>query len=192
MGMQVFTKSGVFNPADWGLKAGDMVQVIAVGGGGGGGGGGGTGSAFGSSGGAGGCGGKGSEGFYKPGVFAYAAGGGGGSGGGYGAGGGGGGGGGGGYLPGSPISGGCGGLGGIPQMVGNRNYAVGEPGSGHGGQGGSCLDLGIGGDGSYVGHKIVLYGIHPATPHGCGGHGAMFGDDGQSAGIGSGIVIVTW
>ena len=36
MGMQVFTKSGVFNPADWGLKAGDMVQVIAVGGGGGG------------------------------------------------------------------------------------------------------------------------------------------------------------
>ena len=37
MGMQVFTKSGVFNPADWGLKAGDMVQVIAVGGGGGGG-----------------------------------------------------------------------------------------------------------------------------------------------------------
>lgn len=37
MGMQIFTESGQFNPADWGLKAGDMLQVVVVGGGGGGG-----------------------------------------------------------------------------------------------------------------------------------------------------------
>ena len=36
MGMQMFTSSGTFRPADWGLKAGDMVQVVVVGGGGGG------------------------------------------------------------------------------------------------------------------------------------------------------------
>lgn len=36
MGMQIFEQSGTFRPADWGLKAGDIVQVIAVGGGGGG------------------------------------------------------------------------------------------------------------------------------------------------------------
>lgn len=35
--MQIFEKSGQFNPADWGLKAGDMLQVVVVGGGGGGG-----------------------------------------------------------------------------------------------------------------------------------------------------------
>lgn len=33
MGMQIFEKSGTFKPADWGLGAGDMVQVICVGGG---------------------------------------------------------------------------------------------------------------------------------------------------------------
>ena len=33
MGMQIFEKSGTFNPADWGLGAGDMVQVVCVGGG---------------------------------------------------------------------------------------------------------------------------------------------------------------
>lgn len=36
MGMQVFEQSGAFRPSDWGLKAGDMLQIIAVGGGGGG------------------------------------------------------------------------------------------------------------------------------------------------------------
>lgn len=66
MGMQVFTKSGVFNPADWGLKAGDMVQVIAVGGGGGGGGGGGAGGSIAYPGGAGGCGGKGYPSSFAP------------------------------------------------------------------------------------------------------------------------------
>lgn len=70
MGMQIFEQSGVFRPSDWGLKAGDMVQVVVVGGGGGG-----AGSAKGK-GGDGGCGGEFN---------------GGGSGGGYGAGGGGGG-----------------------------------------------------------------------------------------------------
>ena len=33
MGMQIFEKSGTFNPADWGLGVGDMVQVVCVGGG---------------------------------------------------------------------------------------------------------------------------------------------------------------
>lgn len=33
MGMQIFEKNGTFNPADWGLGAGDMVQVVCVGGG---------------------------------------------------------------------------------------------------------------------------------------------------------------
>lgn len=37
MGMQIFESSGVFSPADWGLKAGDMLQIVCVGGGGGGG-----------------------------------------------------------------------------------------------------------------------------------------------------------
>lgn len=37
MGMEIFTASGTFSPANWGLKAGDMVQLILVGGGGGGG-----------------------------------------------------------------------------------------------------------------------------------------------------------
>lgn len=36
MGMQIFEKSGVFDPAMWGLKAGDVVQVVVVGGGNGG------------------------------------------------------------------------------------------------------------------------------------------------------------
>lgn len=33
MGMQIFEKNGTFNPADWGLGVGDMVQVVCVGGG---------------------------------------------------------------------------------------------------------------------------------------------------------------
>lgn len=36
MGMKIFTKSGVFNPADYCLKAGDSVDLIVVGGGQGG------------------------------------------------------------------------------------------------------------------------------------------------------------
>lgn len=36
MGMQMFTESGQFNPADWGLKAGDMIQGVVVGAGAGG------------------------------------------------------------------------------------------------------------------------------------------------------------
>jgi hypothetical protein len=37
MGFTIFTSSGTFNPADHGLKAGDMIHIIAIGGGGGGG-----------------------------------------------------------------------------------------------------------------------------------------------------------
>ncbi|WP_027399092.1 hypothetical protein [Anaerovorax odorimutans] len=37
MGMKMFVASGVFNPADYGLKVGDMLDVICVGGGQGGG-----------------------------------------------------------------------------------------------------------------------------------------------------------
>ena len=36
MGMVIFEESGTFNPADWGLQVGDMLQVICVGGGAGG------------------------------------------------------------------------------------------------------------------------------------------------------------
>lgn len=36
MGMVIFEQSGVFNPADWGLTAGCVLQVICVGGGAGG------------------------------------------------------------------------------------------------------------------------------------------------------------
>ena len=36
MGFQLFTTSGTFNPASWGLKAGDVLQIVCVGGGGGG------------------------------------------------------------------------------------------------------------------------------------------------------------
>lgn len=36
MGMQMFTYNDMFNPSDWGLEAGDMLQVICVGGGAGG------------------------------------------------------------------------------------------------------------------------------------------------------------
>lgn len=78
MGMQIFTSSGQFNPADFGLQIGDILQGVAVGGGGGGGGGGGDNIGNGGNAGAGGFGGFGS---------------GGGGGGGYGGGGGGGGGG---------------------------------------------------------------------------------------------------
>ena len=39
MGFQLFETSGTFNPATWGLKAGDPLHIICVGGGGGGGGG---------------------------------------------------------------------------------------------------------------------------------------------------------
>lgn len=38
MGFTLFTQSGTFNPADYGLKVGDMIHILAVGGGGGGGG----------------------------------------------------------------------------------------------------------------------------------------------------------
>lgn len=34
MGMVLFTESGSFKPSDYGLSAGDAIQVIAVGGGG--------------------------------------------------------------------------------------------------------------------------------------------------------------
>ena len=37
MGMEIFTSNGTFNPANWGLKAGDMLQIVCVGAGGGGG-----------------------------------------------------------------------------------------------------------------------------------------------------------
>lgn len=37
MGFQLFETSGTFNPASWGLKAGDMLYILAIGGGGGGG-----------------------------------------------------------------------------------------------------------------------------------------------------------
>lgn len=37
MGFTIFTQSGTFNPADYGLKAGDMLHIVCVGGGGGGG-----------------------------------------------------------------------------------------------------------------------------------------------------------
>lgn len=36
MGMVIFEESGTFNPSDWGLEAGNMLQVICVGGGAGG------------------------------------------------------------------------------------------------------------------------------------------------------------
>lgn len=36
MGFQLFTSSGTFNPASWGLKAGDNLYIVCVGGGGGG------------------------------------------------------------------------------------------------------------------------------------------------------------
>jgi hypothetical protein len=36
MGFQLFETSGTFNPADWGLKTGDMLYIVAIGGGGGG------------------------------------------------------------------------------------------------------------------------------------------------------------
>lgn len=36
MGMRIFTKSGIFNPTDYGLAAGDVVDLIVVGGGQGG------------------------------------------------------------------------------------------------------------------------------------------------------------
>ena len=36
MGMAIFTESGSFKPADYGLTAGTPIQIIAVGGGGGG------------------------------------------------------------------------------------------------------------------------------------------------------------
>lgn len=35
MGFTIFTQSGTFNPADYGLKIGDMIQIVCVGGGGG-------------------------------------------------------------------------------------------------------------------------------------------------------------
>lgn len=34
MGFQLFESSGTFNPSDWGLKAGDIISIICVGGGG--------------------------------------------------------------------------------------------------------------------------------------------------------------
>ena len=34
MGFQLFETSDTFNPADWGLKAGDIICVVCVGGGG--------------------------------------------------------------------------------------------------------------------------------------------------------------
>lgn len=37
MGMVIFEESGTFNPADWGLQVGDMLNIVCVGGGGGGG-----------------------------------------------------------------------------------------------------------------------------------------------------------
>ena len=36
MGFQLFETSGTFNPATWGLKAGDIISIVCVGGGGGG------------------------------------------------------------------------------------------------------------------------------------------------------------
>ena len=36
MGFQLFESSGTFNPSDWGLKAGDIISIVCVGGGGGG------------------------------------------------------------------------------------------------------------------------------------------------------------
>lgn len=39
MGFTIFTSSGTFNPSDYGLKVGDCIHIICVGGGGGGGGG---------------------------------------------------------------------------------------------------------------------------------------------------------
>ena len=36
MGMVIFEESGTFNPSDWGLESGDMLQIICVGGGAGG------------------------------------------------------------------------------------------------------------------------------------------------------------
>lgn len=36
MGFTIFTQSGTFNPADYGLKAGDIIHIVCVGGGGGG------------------------------------------------------------------------------------------------------------------------------------------------------------
>lgn len=37
MGMQIFESSGTFDPAVHGLKIGDVLQIVCVGGGGGGG-----------------------------------------------------------------------------------------------------------------------------------------------------------
>ena len=34
MGFTIFTSSGTFNPASYGLKVGDMIHIIAIGGGG--------------------------------------------------------------------------------------------------------------------------------------------------------------
>ena len=92
-------------------------------------------------------------------------------------------------MPGCPVQGGVGGAGGIVFDFGGSKVVFGKGGTGHGGRGGSVLPSMIDIRSSNAGAGVlpdVFLPKHPLSAFGCGG------DSAQSAGIGSGIVIVTW